>query len=84
VEVNLNIKSSANNVRTPVPLHCIDVLDEATGLCLPVNRSPLICTILNLKTVSSREESFDKASCSKSVYRDCLGDGDDANDARSK
>jgi len=49
-----------------------------------VNQAQLICTMLNFKTVSSREEGCDKASCSKIVNCDGLGIGDDANEARSE
>jgi len=49
-----------------------------------VNQSQLFCSILTLKTVSSREEGCNKASCSELVNCDGLGDGDDANKARSK
>jgi len=50
----------------------------------PVNQSELICTILNLTMVSSREEGCEKALCSELVNCDGLGDGDDANEGRSK
>jgi len=49
-----------------------------------VNQSPLMFTIFNSKTVSSREEGCDNALCSELVNCDGLGDGDDANEARSK
>ena len=49
-----------------------------------MNQSQLICTILNLTTVWSREEGCEKASCSELVYCDGLGDGDDENEGRGK
>jgi len=49
-----------------------------------VNQLRLICTILNVTMVSSGEEGCGKASCSKLTNCDCLGDGNDANEGRSK
>ena len=50
-----------------------------------MNEARLICTILNLTMVSSREEGSEQASCSELINCDGLGDGlGDATEGRSK
>jgi len=84
LEVESSSKSSANNGRTPVPLHRLDVLHNANRLSLSVIQSRLICTLLNLQTFSGTKEGCYNALCSELVNCDGLGDGDDSNKGWSK
>jgi hypothetical protein len=84
LEVDLNIKSSANNASTQVPLNSPEELEEVNWLSPPRNQWQLNCTLVNSKTVCSWEAGWDKASCTELVWCDGLGDGDDARESRSK